>query len=205
MCSSDLLLLLSGFFRAGASVPDGPALDIRFLRPPPEPVGPSSRRSGVVISEIMYHPAKREGVVGTQFVEIYNSLPWFEDLGGWVLDGAVRYRFPSNHVIPAGGYVVIATDPGSLRAIGLTNVLGPFENNQALPKDSGKLRLLNARGAVNFEVEYQDSDPWPVAADGGGHSLALARPSHGEHDVRAWDASSRIGGSPGAQIGRAHV
>ncbi|MSU35949.1 MAG: hypothetical protein EXS36_12770 [Pedosphaera sp.] len=192
--------LYSALFQSAfAVVPDGPALDIRFLRPPPEPPGPSSRRSGVVISEILYHPLDRDGKAGVQFVEIHNSLPWFEDLSGWRLDGAVQFSFPSNYFLAEGAYVIVSTNPGELRASGITNVFGPFSGEGRLPKNGGRLRLLNSLGAVNFDVEYRDMDPWPIAADGGGHSLVLARPSYGERDIRAWGASSRIGGSPGTR------
>ncbi|MHB9010149.1 MAG: lamin tail domain-containing protein, partial [Limisphaerales bacterium] len=39
--------------------------------------------------------------------------------------------------------------------------------------------------------------PWPVVADGVGHSLVLARPSYGENDPQAWAPSALMGGSPG--------
>ena len=59
------------------------------------------------------------------------------------------------------------------------------------------MRLRNPAGAVLLEVNYQGGSPWPVAADGTGHSLVLARASYGEGDVKAWDASDTIDGSPG--------
>ena len=37
---------------------------------PHEPVGPSSRKTGIVISEIMYKPAPREDGNNLEFVEI---------------------------------------------------------------------------------------------------------------------------------------
>ena len=48
-----------------------------------------------------------------------------------------------------------------------------------------------------LEVAYEDAMPWPIAADGAGHSLFLANPDYGEDSVRAWEASSMLGGSPG--------
>jgi hypothetical protein len=51
---------------------------------------------------------------------------------------------------------------------------------------------------VLFEMEYRDEPPFPAAADGAGHSLVLARPSYGEGDPRAWEASGATGGNPGA-------
>ena len=46
-------------------------------------------------------------------------------------------------------------------------------------------------------VPYTDVYPWPVAADGTGHSIVLANPTYGEGDPRAWDISDQVGGSPG--------
>jgi hypothetical protein len=40
-----------------------------------EPLGPSSRRTGLVISEIMYHPAARADGKNLEFIEIFNSEP----------------------------------------------------------------------------------------------------------------------------------
>ena len=55
--------------------------------------GPSNRRSPLVISEIMYHPAAREDGANLEFIEIYNSQPWWEELGNFRIDGDVRLRF----------------------------------------------------------------------------------------------------------------
>jgi hypothetical protein len=51
---------------------------IGAVPPRTEPLGPSSRRTGLVISEIMYHP--RDVLIGTnqaelEFVEIFNANP----------------------------------------------------------------------------------------------------------------------------------
>ena len=47
-------------------------------------------------------------------------------------------------------------------------------------------------------MNYTGDPPYPAAADGAGHSLVLARPSYGERDPRAWEASIGLGGNPGA-------
>src|SRR5262249_30950843 len=75
------------------------------------------------------------------------------------------------------------------------DVLGPLSNK--LSNNGDTVRLRNPAGAILLEIPYNDKLPWPVAADGGGHSLVLARPSFGEGDPRAWDASAQVGGSPG--------
>ena len=75
-----------------------------------------------------------------------------------------------------------------------TNVLGPYNGSL---KNSETLQLLDEQSNVLLTVPYTDVYPWPVAADGTGHSIVLANPSYGEGDPRAWDISDVVGGSPG--------
>jgi regulation of enolase protein 1 (concanavalin A-like superfamily) len=161
-----------------------------------EPIGPCSRRTALVISEIMYHPAARADGRNLEFVEVYNGQPYYEDISGWKLDGDITFTFPSGTIIPGGGFLVVAAVPDDLRAVcSLDTVLGPFKGK--LANQGGKIRLLGDRDAVLLEIEYNDKAPWPELADGAGHSLALVRPSYGEADARAWAASRVKGGSPG--------
>ncbi|MFP6897107.1 MAG: lamin tail domain-containing protein [Roseibacillus sp.] len=161
-----------------------------------EPPGPASRRSGIAISEILYHPAQRMDTREIEFVELYNSHPWRQDLAGWRLSGDIAFTFPNGASVPAQGYLVVARIPTDVEAeFGIANVQGPWTNN--LPNEGGRIRLRKPSGAIVQEVNYNDRGPWPAAADGAGHSLILARPSYGEDDSRAWAPSHSIGGSPG--------
>lgn len=166
-----------------------------------EPLGPSTRKTGLVLTEIMYHPGPALELTNLlQFVEVYNSKPWDEDLSGFSLDGAVHYQMPTNTVLRPGAFLVLARNPSYLQTnSGVTNVLGPWDgaSTNGLPLDKGLVRLRNRQGAVLLEVNYADSPPWPISAAGKGHSLVLARPSFGEDEVRAWAQSDTIGGSPG--------
>ena len=164
--------------------------------PPSEPLAPSNRRTGLVLSEIMYHPPRRADGKKLEFVEVYNAGAVFEDLTGYRLSGDVDYAFPAGFRLGASEFVVVAAAPDDLRAVyGIENVLGPLTG--ALPNDQGRVRLRSDTGAIRLEVNYGTEPPWPVSADGAGHSLVLARPSYGEDDPRAWAASEVIGGSPG--------
>lgn len=161
-----------------------------------EPVGPSSRTTGMILSEIMYRPAPRADGRNLEFVEVHNARSIPEDLTGWRLTGDIDYRFPDGFRLAAGETAVVAAVPDDLRSVyRLTNVLGPYANS--LANGGGTLHLRNNAGAVRLEVHFSDRPPWPAAADGAGHSLVLARPSYGENDVRAWSASAWRGGSPG--------
>lgn len=162
-----------------------------------EPDGPSSRRTGVAISEILYHPAQRADGRELEFIELFNSQPWAEDLSGWRLSGEVNYLFPQGTMIEGLGRLVVARVPGDVEGeYGISGVLGPWVGN--LSNRGGRIRLRKPSDAIVLEVDYDDTAPWPTAADGTGHSLVLARASYGEDDVRAWEASHAIGGSPGS-------
>ena len=163
-----------------------------------EPIGPSSRRSGITISEILYHPAQQLDGRELEFVELYNSQPWEEDISGWRLSGDIDLIFPNGTSVPALGYLVAARVPADVEShFGISGVVGPWTNN--LPNDGGRIRLRKPSDAIVQEVNYDDRSPWPAAADGAGHSLVMARATYGEDDVRAWEASHSIGGSPGSE------
>jgi hypothetical protein len=165
-----------------------------------EPIGPSSRRTGLVFSEIMYHPAASETNGSLEFIEIVNTQSTSENLSGYEVTGSIHYLFPTGTKLPPGGMVVLARDPAALQTRhGSMNILGPWDNagTEGLPDDTGTVRLRNELGAVLLEVVYQANPPWPVAADGSGHSLVLLRPSYGEGNPAAWGTSDLMGGSPG--------
>jgi hypothetical protein len=168
-----------------------------------EPPGPSSRKTGLVITEIMYNPRPVPGLATNltlEFIELFNSKPWAENIGGFAIGGTVSYLFPSNTMLGAGAYLVVARVPQLIQTnYNITNVFGPWvgAETNGLSIEEGTVQLLNRQGAVLLTVNYEDSPPWPEAADGTGHSLSLARPSYGEDDFRAWSESDRVGGSPG--------
>ena len=163
---------------------------------PHDAMGPSSRKSPVAFSEIMWKPAARTDGKNLEFVEIYNSNPWFQDISGYQITCAdMNYTFPPNTRIPGGGYLCVAAAPADIQSVyGITNVAGPYTGDL---KKSETLELLDEQGAVLLTVPYSNVYPWPVATDGSGHSLVLAYPTYGEGDPRAWDISDTMGGSPG--------
>ncbi|MCX6902644.1 MAG: lamin tail domain-containing protein [Verrucomicrobia bacterium] len=169
---------------------------------PSEPPGPATRNTGLVISEIMYHPKPSTAYANQalEFIEIYNAGLITEDMSGYRLAGDILYTFPANTLLPAGGILVVARYPELLQAAyGLTGVFGPWlgAETNGLPDAQGHIRLFNRFDGMPLEVHYDSASPWPLAADGAGHSLVLARPSYGQDNVKAWAASDQIGGSPG--------
>ncbi|HTI68428.1 MAG TPA: lamin tail domain-containing protein [Candidatus Limnocylindria bacterium] len=164
---------------------------------PVEPLTACTRKTPLVISEIMYHAPARPDGKRLEFVELFNSNPWPEDLGGYQLAGDVAYTFPAGTSIPGGGFLVVAKSPADFQSVlGLTNVWGPYRT--PIPA-TGVIQLLNdrTRPAVYLDIPYRDLQPWSDATDGSGFSLVLKRPSYGEGYLEAWGISGRAGGSPG--------
>ncbi|RLT17046.1 MAG: hypothetical protein DWI28_06780, partial [Planctomycetota bacterium] len=178
----------------------GTASVVPTLSLPNEPLGPSSRKTGLVITEIMYHPPARADGRNLEFVEIFNSQPFFEDISNYKITGEVEFTFPPGTVLASGASLAIAKVPADIQAVyGIANVVGPYTGS--LPNSAGRVRLRNRIGGVYQEVNYESTPPWPVAADGTGHSLVLTRPSYGEDSPLAWSASDSRGGSPGMTDG----
>lgn len=169
-----------------------------------EPAGPSSRRTPIAITEIMYNPPPNPSSNILEYIEIYNSNPYFEDIGGYRISGDIDFRFPANTTLKGGEYIVLARNPAHLQATYniAARVMGPYTNS--LP-GTGTIRLRNKEDAILLEVNYSSQPPWPAAADGAGHSLVLARPSYGEGSVKAWGISDKVGGSPGTYDGLSYA
>ncbi len=160
-----------------------------------ETMGPCSRRSGFVFSEIMYRMSGL-GRIDLGFVELHNTHPWPEDISGFRLSGDVDYVFPTGTIIGAKGFLVVAENPGAISFTypGVTS-LGPWAGH--LGGSGGSLRLRSRADAILVDAAYDTNDRWPQSAEGPGHSLVLARPSRGGSSVDAWEASALRGGSPG--------
>ena len=132
----------------------------------------------------MYKPASRKDGKNLEFIEIYNSNPWFHNIGGYrIVGNNINYTFPNNTQIEGGAYLVIAASPEDIQSVyGITNVVGPYEGSL---KKTDSLQLIDEQGAILLTVPYSDLNPWPVAASGTGHSLVLTDPTYGEADPRA--------------------
>lgn len=180
---------------AGSEAPAAYRIENPYLREAPAILGPSSRRTPITITEIMYHPQKPEDP-REEFVELFNTEPVALDISGYTLRGDATFTFPPGTLLPARGFLVIAGDPAHVaQRHGIGNVTGPLAGR--LSNAAGTVELRNRLGAVLLTVDYADTPPWPKAADGAGHSLVLTAPERGENNPAAWSWSAWIGGSPG--------
>ena len=145
-----------------------------------------------VFDEVMYHPP---GAADTEWIELRNEMSVNMDLSGWRITGGVSFTFPKGTTIAADGYLVIAANPGALT--GLSGVLGPWTGS--LNNSGETVDLVDATGRGMDRFSYSDSGSFPVAADGGGVSLAKRGSGLASDDPRNWTFSGQIGGSPGAE------
>ena len=208
-------------FRDYSPTPASAKLSAAIL--PFEPPGPSSRATPFVITEIMYKPFPATNASGDslEYIEMYNSNPFFEEISNYKIKGPVDYTFPTNTFLQGNQYIVIAANPAAVQAYyNITDVRGPWSTHDVLSGcvtnlltgeitgcitnqapdhlgGSGTVKLYNNSQGVVLQIPYANDPPWPVGADGTGHSLALTRPSYGEGDPKAWAISDQIGGSPG--------
>jgi Lamin Tail Domain len=171
-----------------------------WLRPSlPSPGGPNSfaLNPDVVIHEIMYHRAPQYLPSGTidhpeEWIEVFNRGNAPVDLTGWRLGGGCSYDFPPGTTLPAGGYLVVASDPVALLAahphltVG-TTLVGPLSGTLS---NQGDLVILeDANGNPVDQVRYHDGGRWDSRADGGGSSLEL-RNAHADNALpESWTAS----------------
>lgn len=150
--------------------------------------------STTVFNEVMYHPLNPGE---PEWIELHNEMAVDMDLTGWRIEG-VDFTFPADTVIPAGGHLVIASNPAALQgSTGLAGILGP---RSGLLDNAGEtLRLENAIGREMDVLTYNDRGRFPVAADGGGVTLARRAPNLGSGDPENWTFSGQAGGTPGAE------
>ena len=72
------------------------------------PLSPSSIRSGITISDILYHPAQHPDGRALALNELFNSQPWEEALSWRTLSGEPHHIFSDHTLLPRLGFSVLA-------------------------------------------------------------------------------------------------
>ncbi|HTD66078.1 MAG TPA: lamin tail domain-containing protein, partial [Candidatus Limnocylindria bacterium] len=156
----------------------------------------------IVINEIMYHHKLLPQVATNippqdnheQWIELYNRSGNAVNLTGWGFTSGIEYKFASNKIIAAGGYLLVTPDAVALRAqYPVLDIVGDFSGN--LSHASDRLVLSDDVGNPADEVHYFTSGRWPEYPDGGGTSLELRDPDADNSKAEAWAASDESAGS----------
>ncbi len=148
-------------------------------------LAPSVWAQTVVINEIQYHPSDPTEFV--EFVELHNPTDATIDLSGWSFSEGIEHQFPAGSAIEAGEYWVIAQDESAYNRkfgsifTGGAKAKGVWESG-TLSNSGETLTLRDADNVVVDKVDFKDSFPWPVGADGGSEddkdlSMELIHPS----------------------------
>ena len=113
-------------------------------------------------------------------------------------DPALRYLAPGARTIIVRDLVAFQLRHGSLSDVLMAGIYsGKLDN-------SGEVLTLKAADETTIaEFTYDDAEPWPIDADGGGYTLVLndlvAGAAYG--DAASWRSSAVNGGSPGSANG----
>ncbi|MBI4649134.1 MAG: lamin tail domain-containing protein, partial [Bacteroidia bacterium] len=156
--------------------PDTSAL-FDVLETPPVPA--------IIITEIMYNPP--ESVTDSlEFLELYNNDIIPVDMTGYNFSAGVTYIFGALTLNP-GEYIVLSSGSGGADAFYGTTSL---HWTGALSNSGEAIVLIDSYGQIVDSVYYDDSNPWPTAANGNGSSLTLCNPSADNSLPDNWSAST---------------
>ncbi|MEO1530147.1 MAG: lamin tail domain-containing protein, partial [Planctomycetota bacterium] len=181
--------------------PDGIVID--SLQTPMGP--PTPNQEFLRVTEIHYNPA----VPDTEFIELANissgaSATTLDLSGVSLVEGpSSPFVIPGGTLLASGERLVIAKDAMALLAANPSldplSVLGDYQGQ--LSNGGERIKLIDAGTETIFDVEYNDSDPWPIAPDGSGASLVLIDPATTPLDELAkpyhYRGSAEPGGTPG--------
>lgn len=166
--------------------------------------------SDVVITEIMYQPS-----AGDEFIEIKNisaqTVPLYDPANtgtNWRVEGVNFILNGSQPSLAAGAIaLIVPTNPVTFRSTHnidpSVQIFGPY--SPASLRDKGEVLALQRPELIDAEqvyidvdvVEYDNSNPWPTSAAGGGRSLERIDPALYGNESTNWKSSLELGGSPG--------
>ena len=165
--------------------------------------------SSLRISEVHYHPAEptaaelllAPGTTNTdyEFIELVNTSQQTISLNGVQLSGGIAFDFTTGSVtsLAPGEAIVVVNNAKAFAARYGSEVTigGVFDSN--LSNGGEQIILTDSSGTVIHNFVYDDSAPWPTAADGDGPSMEAVDLFGDYASGSNWQASLSDGGSPG--------
>ena len=164
---------------------------VEFVPTAPMSYDPASA-ANLQLTEIHYNPLDD---LPLDFIELRNVSGGPINLAGAQFDAGITFAF-GDWTLQPGERAVVVQNPAAFEAYYGAGgpVAGVFSGN--LSGSGEQVRLVDAFGAVIFDVTYDDAGAWPGRADGRGSSIELTNPAY-PNDGASWRNSSEVGGSPG--------
>ncbi len=162
----------------------------------------NSDLSWLKLTEIMYNPGDFGAVPGgdLEFLEIKNtSTTETIDISLLEITSGVDFTFPFGTTMPPQSFLVIASNATAL-ATKCPDIVVFGEYGGALSNGGELIEFVSLANDTLIKVEYDDVLPWPIEADGVGHSLVPTEnnPVGSQNDASLWELSAdNICGSPG--------
>jgi len=142
----------------------------------------------IVINELMYNPAS--GDAQEDFIELFNLSPTASyDLQGFHFTSGVSFTFPAVTLGPRQYLVVCANQARIRQVYGITNTVGDWDPATSLDNGGERIKLVNTAGVEVEDFTFDDRNPWPILADGFGHSLERRNPGYDNDRPANWSAS----------------
>lgn len=149
----------------------------------------------VVLNEIMYHPVLNEEA---EYIELLNISQTEVPVGRWKLRG-VNALFPSDMVISGDALALVAGNRSAvMESFGVSDNIIADTFRGRLRNSGESIGLLNNYDVAVDWIEYSDSSPWPVTADGLGSSIERGCWSDELNQSTQWFGSPIGRPSPGA-------
>ncbi|MBN1465825.1 T9SS type A sorting domain-containing protein, partial [candidate division KSB1 bacterium] len=151
------------------------------------------------LTEIHFHPLDEADTNDREFefVELKNIGADAIDLSLAGFRVGIDYTFASGIVLAPKQFIVLASNRAMFeRRYGFA----PFDVYGGNLDNAGeRLVFVNAAGDTILNVRYNDKDPWPESADGGGYSLVAVdvEPQGDPNSPDYWAASYDLHGSAG--------
>jgi len=127
------------------------------------------------------------------FIELYNATDYPIKINDWHFTAGIEQSFTSLDSIrlEPNRYLVLAKNKDQFS---IENLYGIYEG---IFSNSGEaISLSNKYGSIVDAVTYDDSQPWPTAADGSGASLALRNPTQDNSLASSWTGQKPTPGQP---------
>jgi len=146
----------------------------------------SAQSPQLIISEIMYN-SPEDGADSLEFIEIYNNENTSVNLSGINFSQGLSYIFPDT-LIAANTFFTIAKD-----SVIFQNTFGlpAFQWSTGSLSNNGEvIEIQNANGNTIDFVDFQNTLPWPPAANGLGASLVLCDLEADNNLAENWNAAT---------------